>query len=162
MHENGADASFFCFGATEGNTTKTRLKQFTAIGLICIFALAQMARYVPYLECRAMNMLRPASQVCDCEKLADENLSNLPNPNHSPSHHLIRMDEYFEITSTSLQRLISSSTVFILKNETAWVDGYYADVWKPPDFAVLEEYFGQNDREEHPKDPVDGLNGLDG
>lgn len=127
----------------EGHTTKTRLKQLTVIGLICIFAMAQMARYLPYLECRAMNMLRPASQVCDCEQLADKNLRNLPNPNHSPSHHLIRMDEFFEISTTTLQRLISSSTDFILKNETAWLDGYYADLWKPPDFALPEEYFGK-------------------
>lgn len=117
-----------------GIQPKHDLKQFTAIGLICIFAMAQMARYLPYLECRAMNMLRPASQVCDCEKLADENLSNLPNPNHSPSHHLIRMDEFFEISTTTLHRLRISSSVFILKNESAWLEGFYADVWKPPDF----------------------------
>lgn len=125
---------FSVFVRLYGHTTKTRLKQFTAIGLICIFAMAQMARYLPYLECRAMNLVRPASQVCDCEKLADENLSNLPNPNHSPSHHLIRMDEFFEISTTLLQRLITSSSVFILRNEAAWLEGYYEDVWKPPDF----------------------------
>lgn len=136
MHENGADASFFCFGATEGNITKTRLKQFTAIGLICIFAMAQMARYVPYLECRAMNMLRPASQVCDCEKLADKNLTNLPNPNHSPSHHLIRMDEYFEGATETLYVVKNSRPIFIHFNMSTCLKGFDQPAWHPPDIQV--------------------------
>ena len=127
----------FCvFVRLKRQTTKTTLKQFSAIGLICIFALAQMARYLPYLECRAMNLVRPASQVCDCEKLADKTNDSLPNPNHSPSHHPIRMDEFFEITSAQWQHLKTISNAFIIKNEDSWLEGYYEDMWKPPDFAV--------------------------
>ena len=98
--------------------------------------MAQMARYLPYLECRAMNLIRPASQVCDCEKLADKTTDNLPNPNHTPSHHLIRMDEFFEISTTTLYSLKSSSNVLILKNESAKLKGYYQAAWKPPDSAL--------------------------
>lgn len=95
-----------------------------------------MARYLPYLECRAMNLVRPSSQVCECEKLADKTTESLPNPNHTPSHHPIRMDEFFENSTTTLQQLITRNTAFIMKNEASGLNEYYADVWKPPDFAA--------------------------
>lgn len=126
---------FSVFVRLYGHTTKTRLKQFTAIGLICIFAMAQMARYLPYLECRAMNLVRPASQVCDCEKLADETTDNLPNPNHTPSHHPIRMDEFFEGSTEALFVIGNSRPVFILQNVPTYLKGFDQPAWHPPDLA---------------------------
>ena len=105
--------------------------------------MAQLARYLPYLECRALNLIRPAEQACDCEKLTLIPHSVLSSTKHIPSHHQVRTDDFFEMVSVAFCYQPVLCKKIFARNVSTRETGHLSPAWHPPDITVVDFFINR-------------------
>ena len=112
----------------------TRMKQVTAIFLICVFAFSQYAKQFAYMECKLANNFKPVVQQCDCEKKYNVHILNEKTPVGAPIHFHPIIDEFY---AAATNKIMLSYFIFRpgLSNMPPSADickGTYATPYRPP------------------------------